>query len=108
MLNKKYYLGSLYPSIYFTSQEAKCMYYALHGLNNEETADAMHLSHRTVGRYFELMRQKVNATHKKWLIEKVRKTDFIQHMGELLALEQKQKMRQSEKREASEGVGVAL
>lgn len=85
---KKYYLGNLYPSIYFTSQEARCMYYALLGFNNERTAKAMQLSKRTVGWYFELMRHKVNATHKKWLIEKIKKTDFMQYMSELLALEE--------------------
>jgi len=88
MDGKKYYLGSLYPTVYFTSQQARCMYYAIEGLNIEEIAKAMHLSPRTVGWYFELMRHKIKATHKKWLVEKIRQTNFIQHMDELSALEQ--------------------
>ncbi len=85
---KKYYLGSLYPNVYFTSQEARCMYHALLGLNYEKTAEIMRLSSRTIGYYFNNMRSKTNASHKKFLIQTIKKTEFMQYIAELLAIEE--------------------
>jgi DNA-binding CsgD family transcriptional regulator len=92
MTKKRYYLYDSNPAVYFTNQEARCMYHALHGSSNAEIAKAMGLSLRTIDHYFEIMRQKVGSSHKKLLIEKIIKTNFMKYIGELLILEREKEM----------------
>jgi DNA-binding CsgD family transcriptional regulator len=76
----RYYLGEKYPEIYFTSQEAKCMFYCLNRLSSKKTSQLMKINFRTVEYYRENMREKVGATSKRDLIAKIKETHFMNYM----------------------------
>ena len=79
----RYYLGEKYPGIYFTSQEAKCMFYCMNRFTSKKTSQYMKIDFRTVESYRENMREKIGAISKKDLISKIRKTHFMDYMPHL-------------------------
>lgn len=79
---KHYYLGSLYPGIYFTPQEARCMFYFLQHFTNAQVAKCLNLSDRTVGSYAGNMQRKLRLKNKKKMIEVVKETDFLKYFFE--------------------------
>jgi DNA-binding CsgD family transcriptional regulator len=76
---KHYHLGNLYPDIYFTRQEARCMFYFLQGFTNQQVGGYLGLSDRTVGSYASNMQRKLRLRNKKKMIEIIKQTDFLAH-----------------------------
>lgn len=83
---KHYYLGSAYPGMYLTPQEARCMFYFLQGLTNQQVGRLLGLSDRTVGSYANNMQRKLRLRNKKKMIEAIKKTDFLEHFSEEVLL----------------------
>lgn len=80
---KKYYLGKKYANVYFTAQEARYMYYALKNFRNKKIVEMMQLSPRTGSWYCENMRHKIGAKHKKDMVRKIKRTDFMHYVSDL-------------------------
>lgn len=74
---KYYYLGERFPTIYLTKREAECMHFLLEGFTNDEAAEVLNLSARTIEFYIKKMRGKVGAHTKQQLINIIRSTAFI-------------------------------
>ncbi len=79
----RYYLGEKYPGIYFTPQEAKCMFYCINRFTSKKTSQLMKINFRTVEYYRENMREKIGAISKKDLITKIKETYFMNYMPHL-------------------------
>ena len=80
---ERYYLGQKYPGVYFTSQEAKCMFYCMHRLSSKKISSLMNINFRTVEYYRGNMRDKIGAISKKDLIDKIKKTPFMGYLTHL-------------------------
>lgn len=80
---ERYYLGKKYPGVYFTSQEAKCMFYVINKLSSRETSLHMKINFRTVEHYRVNMRDKIGAMSKEDLIAKVKETNFVTYISHL-------------------------
>jgi len=76
-----FYLGEEYPGIYFTKREVECLVYLLEGHTLVSAAGEMGLSPRTVEFYVKNMRLKMGVHNKAELVKKIRKTDFVKHVG---------------------------
>ncbi|MFT3742567.1 MAG: LuxR C-terminal-related transcriptional regulator [Gammaproteobacteria bacterium] len=79
---KRYYLGSKYPGVYLSGQEARCMYYFIHGFTQVETGQAMEISHRTISSYTHNMKLKMSCRNKQELVQLVLQTDFVSKLEE--------------------------
>lgn len=79
----RYYLGKKYPGIFFTTQEAKCMFYCLEKLTSKKIGIMMNIHFRTVEYYRDNIRCKIAADSKKELIEKIKSTNFMEYMNYL-------------------------
>lgn len=77
-------LGAAYPNVYFTTQEARCASFALKLKKVRDIANAMQLSHRTVEYYLVRAREKMGATNKRDLCEKIRLSDFSVNYDQIL------------------------
>lgn len=77
---RKYYLGSSYPSVYFTQREYECMVGLLQGASVKEIAAALELSPRTVEYYIKNMKGKLGCATRAQLIKEVMMTDIYTHM----------------------------
>lgn len=80
---KRYFLGKNHPSVYFTTQEAHCLFYFLQGLSSTKISPFMQLSPRTITYYCEKMRRKMGGCSKKKLIEWAKASDFMRHLPEI-------------------------
>ena len=80
----KYSLGETFPKIYLTAREADCMALLLHHYSNQQVAIRLNLSIRTVEFYIKNMRQKLTCHSKIHLIETIRKTNFMEHVDEII------------------------
>jgi len=72
-----YPLGKPFEEISFTRREAECMVYVLRKMTNNEVADRLGLSARTVEFYVRNMRYKLDAMSKVHLIELVAQSEFL-------------------------------
>lgn len=82
--NKKYYLGPLYPNVYFSHRQAQCVILFLKGLSNSKVGHALNLSAKTIDSYTVDIRMKLNCKSKKQLIAKIKKTNFLMYVNELI------------------------
>lgn len=82
-MRTKYYLGKEYTDIYFTEQEARCMFYFLKGYASKEIGIMMQISKRTVIFYCYNMRKKVHCSSKNELVNLILKTDFLHYLPEI-------------------------
>ena len=76
----RYYLGKKYPGVYFTVQEAKCMFYFFQKFSSKKISVVMKIDFRTVEYYRENIRCKIGAISKKDLIAKIEETQFMHYM----------------------------
>jgi len=60
----RYDLGEKFASVYFTQREAECMALMLRNKKNDDVAEILGLSPRTVEYYLERMREKLGANTK--------------------------------------------
>ncbi len=81
--NKRFYLGNKYPEIYFTLLEAQCMKYFLEGCSDKSVSIILQLSTKTIKFYSLNMQAKLGCKLKKELIEKVKKSDFLNYLQEI-------------------------
>ncbi len=79
----RYYLGKKYPGVYFTVQEAKCMFYCIQKFSSKKISGVMKIDFRTVEYYRENIRCKIGAISKKDLIDKIEDTEFMHYMCHL-------------------------
>ncbi len=77
---RTYYLGDVYPGVYFTKREAESIFWLAHGFTIAETATQLGLSPRTVEFYIKNMKVKLGCASKKRMIEAVMKTDLIEQL----------------------------
>lgn len=61
-----------------TAREKECVFYYLKGFSAEETAKALFISRRTVEAHFEHVKQKLNLSSKRQLLQKIDLLDLIQ------------------------------
>jgi DNA-binding NarL/FixJ family response regulator len=80
-----YYLGEEFPNIYLTGREADCMVLLLHYYTNEEVAEKLNLSTRTIEFYVKNMRQKLNCHSKIQLVDRIQRTEFMKFVDEIRA-----------------------
>lgn len=80
--HKKYYLGNLYPGVYFTQRETQTIYFLLRGNTIVEVAEILGLSRRTIEFYLKNMKSKLNCHSKSELISKVLQTDLFAQLDE--------------------------
>lgn len=80
-----YYLGGDFPGVYLTPREAECMVLLLLHYTNEEVAQKLNLSTRTIEFYVKNMRQKLDCPSKMQLITNIQRTDFMQWVDEIRA-----------------------
>lgn len=76
-IRRKYYLGSGFPEVYLTQREAECVYWIINGLTNQQTADQMELSPRTIEYYLRNVRCKLNCYSKAHLIKLLQQATFL-------------------------------
>lgn len=77
---KKFFLGSDYGNIYFTSREAQVMIQLIHGKTISAAAVILNLSPRTIEFYVKNMKTKLSCRTKSELIGKVFASDFIRNL----------------------------
>lgn len=82
---KRYYLGPLYPNIYFSFRQAQCMAYFIKGYSNSEVAKILNISPGTVNYHVSNMKAKLDCKSKMELMAKIGATCFWQYLDELLA-----------------------
>lgn len=80
---RRIYLREKKPSIYFTGQEATCMYLFMQGMNETLVAQTMNLSPRTINFYSSNMRMKMGCKNRQELIIAVKKTNFLEQFTKL-------------------------
>jgi DNA-binding CsgD family transcriptional regulator len=81
-IRRKYYLGPGFPDVYLTQREAECVYWIISGLTNQQAADQMQLSPRTIEYYLRNVRCKLNCYSKAHLVK------LLQHAAFLPMIEQ--------------------
>ena len=72
----RYMLGRKFNGTYFSQREAECMAHFLLNKGNNETAQCLRLSPKTIEFYTANMRVKLRCGTKAELIEKVKTSDF--------------------------------
>lgn len=77
---KQYPLGKNFPNTYFTYREAQCMKGFLQGQTCTEIGLQLSISQRTVEFYLINMKKKAKCQKKEELIEKIAKSEFIEHI----------------------------
>lgn len=87
-IHKRYYLGSKFPGLYLSWQEARCVFYFIQGLTHIQTSQVMHISHRTISSYTHNMKLKLCCRNKDELVRLIMDSDFMRYYQELALLEQ--------------------
>ncbi len=72
-----YYLGDLFPNVYFTTREAETMYLLIQGHTIKSCSEMLQISARTTEFYIKNLKKKVKSYSKQQLIETVLDTDFL-------------------------------
>ena len=92
MRRRRLYLsGTGIDGAYFTPRECEIMLSAMCGDTMQQSAIKLGLSPRTVEYYINNMRHKLSCENKKQLIHKVKHSNFIQSLRELIRKRMKER-----------------